>query len=307
MERAQDLVSSPLLLFACPSVNAAVERLKTCVAVAVLIFEILVAVSAHKSVYHNGLVKEIGRIFRGRVRTSCKRIPAGYDGRMGANEDSVAPGLRYVRPSLPEATHHSGDGVLIPYGRRWGEDGPSPDSYSVETHLDRFAGLHVVARALINHLSVAYNVDVEDSPTSVDLLRQPDGVAESVRVTPRRPGAAPLTFVFTRYPAVIVHAGSIHDFVFPACGCDACDETAESAADRLEMLVLAVAAGGYSERYPVGWRRWVEYALKAADGSGSESGQDDPGPIPADRLRDVKIRLRAVPAAWLPWPPCKDR
>lgn len=51
-------------------------------------------------------------------------------------------------------------------------------------------------------------------------------------------------------------------------------------ADRLEMLVLAVAAGGYGERYPIGWRRWLGYELTAADGSADESGRDTPGPFP---------------------------
>ena len=40
----------------------------------------------------------------------------------------------------------------------------------------------------------------------------------------------------------------------------------ETQADRMELLVLTVAAGGYSKRYPVGSRRWSEYALTAFDG-----------------------------------------
>jgi hypothetical protein len=86
------------------------------------------------------------------------------------------------------------------------------------------------------------------------------------------------------------------------CGCDACDETAETTADRLEMLVLSVAAGGYSERYPVGRKRWSEYALTAFDGSGSESGQGEPAPAGAARLQDAELRLRSVDGGWGPWP-----
>jgi hypothetical protein len=229
---------------------------------------------------------------------------------MGADEDPSGPtpdagtGAGYVRPALSASTYYSPDGEPIPYGQRWGEDGPPPDSYSVLSHLARFAGLHDVARALISHLEASYDVQVVDSAsTATDLLRQPEGVVRSVRVTPRKPGAAPMTFVLMQPPGVIVHAGVLHDFAFPPCSCDACDETAESAADRLEMLVLAVAAGGYSERYPIGWRRWVGYGLKAADGSAEESGQGDLGLIAADRLRSAKIRLRDVPDGWLPWPP----
>ena len=100
----------------------------------------------------------------------------------------------------------------------------------------------------------------------------------------------------------MVHAGVLHDFPFPVCGCDACDETAETTADRLEMLVLSVAAGGYSERYPVGRKRWSEYALTAFDGSGSESGQGEPAPAAAARLQDAEVRLREVDGGWGPWP-----
>jgi hypothetical protein len=127
-------------------------------------------------------------------------------------------------------------------------------------------------------------------------------VLEAVKVTPRSTGAAPLTFVLTGYPGVMVHAGVLHDFSFPVCGCDACDETVQTTADRLEMLVLAVAAGGYAERYPVGRRRWSEYALTGFDGSGSESGKSEPVPASADRLREAEIQLRGVAGGWNPWP-----
>ncbi|HEX9226234.1 MAG TPA: DUF6226 family protein, partial [Arthrobacter sp.] len=160
---------------------------------------------------------------------------------------------RYVRPDLPAETYYSRDGQPIPYGRQGGGGSPDPDSSSVDSHPERFAGLHTVARALIDHLTAAYDVDVQDDPVQAgDLLREREDVLQAVKVTPRVSGAAPLTFVLTGYPGVVVHAGVLHDFPFPVCGCDACDETAETAADRLERLVLSVAAGGYRERYPVG-------------------------------------------------------
>jgi hypothetical protein len=217
---------------------------------------------------------------------------------------SPGPGQRcYVRPLLPEGAYYSEDGVPIPYGRRWGDGGPDPDSYSVDSHPERFAGLHIVARALIDHLAAVYDVEVHEDPGhAAELLMEARDVLQTVKVTPRRSGAAPLTFVLTEYPGVVVHAGELHDFSFPVCGCDACDETAETTADRMEMLVLTVAAGGYSERYPVGRRRWSEYALTAFDGSGSESGKGDLGPITTDRLHDAELRLRDVSGGWSPWP-----
>jgi hypothetical protein len=210
---------------------------------------------------------------------------------------------RYVRPDLPTETYYNRDGEPIPYGRHWGADGPDPDSYSVDSHPERFAGLHDVARALIDHLTAVYDVDVQDDPALAgELLIQGPGALPAVKVTPRDPGAAALTFVLTVYPGVMVHAGVLHDFPFPVCGCAACDETVETTADRLEMLVLSVAAGGYSERYPVGRKRWSEYALAAWDGSGSQSGRGEPPPASAERLHDAEIRLRDVPGGWSPWP-----
>jgi hypothetical protein len=210
---------------------------------------------------------------------------------------------RYVRPPLPAMTYYSPVGEPIPYGRQWDANGPAPDSYSVDSHPERFAGLHDVVLALVDHLAAVYDVDVDDDPVHAgELLMEARDVVQAVRITPRRDGAATLTFVLNEYPGVIVHAGVLHDFPFPACGCDACDETAETAADRVEMLVLTVAAGGYSERYPVGSLRWREYALTAVDGSGSEGGRGEPGPVAAERLRDAEIRLRHVAGGWSPWP-----
>ncbi|MET3812312.1 DUF6226 family protein [Arthrobacter sp. UYEF3] len=211
---------------------------------------------------------------------------------------------RYLRPPLPASTYHSAAGEALHYGRRWGADGPDPASYGVESHPERFAGLHAVAQALVGYLAAEYDVDIDEKPAHAgELLREASDVRRAVRVTPRSAVAAPLTLVLTGYPGVMVHAGVLHDFPFPACGCDACDETAGSTADRLEQLVLAVAAGGYSERYPVGRRRWSEYALTAVDGSGAESGRGEPGTLDASRLADAELRLRNLTGGWAPWPP----
>ncbi|MDI3213262.1 DUF6226 family protein [Arthrobacter sp. AL12] len=211
---------------------------------------------------------------------------------------------RYVRPDVPAGTYYNRDGEPIPYGRQWGAGAPDPESHSVDSHPERFAGLHAVARALIDHLTSVYDVDVQDDPAHAgELLRAGRDVLRAVKVSPRDPGAAALTFVLTGYPGVMVHAGVLHDFAFPVCGCDACDETVETTADRLERLVLSVAAGGYRERYPVGRKRWSEYALAAFDDSGSESGQGEPPPASAERLHAAEITLREVPVGWKPWPP----
>ena len=216
---------------------------------------------------------------------------------------SLPAARAYVRPALPEDTYYAEDGTAIPYGRRWGDGQPDTERYSVTSHTGRFAGLHLVARALIDHLAAVYDVEVrEDNALAADLVLDVRDVVAPIRVTPRASGAAPLTFVLTGFPGVVVHAGELHDFPFPVCGCDACDETVLTEAGRLERLVLSVAAGGYAERYPVGRRRWREYALTAFDGSGAESGKGEPGPVDEARLHEAEIRLRDVQGGWEPWP-----
>ncbi|MFF1383472.1 DUF6226 family protein [Arthrobacter sp. NPDC058288] len=265
----------------------------------------------------NGQTKfEVGRLL-GALRTADEDSVRGLVAKLSdwAREPEDPPAIRpvpvpppaeesrYVRPALPTTTYYSPEGAPIPYGGRWGADGPAPDSYSVDSHPERFAGLHVIALALIDHLSALYDVDVDNDPRhAAELLTDAGEVLQAVRLTARRTTAAPLTFVLTGYPGVLIHAGLLHDFPFPVCGCDACDEPAETVADRMEMLVLAVAAGGYSERYPVGRRRWSEYALTAVDGSGSESGSGEPGPADAARLQEAEVRLREVARGWRPWP-----
>ncbi|GAA3274485.1 DUF6226 family protein [Paenarthrobacter aurescens] len=208
----------------------------------------------------------------------------------------------YVRPELPSRQYRHAEGQEIEYGNRWGSEGPPADAYSVETHGERFEGLHLVAHALIEYLGGAYYVDVSRDPAhAADVSVNAREVIDVARLTPRDPLAAPLTFVLTSAPGVVVRAGVLHNFPFPVCGCDACDETAESEATRLEELSLAVAAGGYGERYPVGRKKWAEYALFAADGSGNRRGAGPRGAT-SEQLAAAEERLRDVPDGWRAWP-----
>ena len=62
---------------------------------------------------------------------------------------------------------------------------------------------------------------------------------------------APLTFVLTRFSSVTEHAGLLHDFPYPVCGCEVCDDSWAHLADNSERDVLAVAHGNYRERVEV--------------------------------------------------------
>jgi hypothetical protein len=128
------------------------------------------------------------------------------------------------------------------------------------------------------------------------------GVARAVRVVPDNPDAAPLTFVFTTYPGVLVHAGLLHDFAFPQCGCDACDESVDSLAEEMEWLVFAVAQGGYRESLSTSLWLGVKYEIVASNGS-HKGGASSEAHYPAERLETAGKRLERLPHGWEPWEP----
>lgn len=207
----------------------------------------------------------------------------------------------YVRPAVHAPVFHDADGEVIPYGSRW-QGSPPEDTYSVDTHPERFAPLHVVADALIAHLQEAYDVEVDEGlETVADLLRPPfHDVVRAVRIRPKDPDCASVTIVFTAYPGIYVHAGLLHDFHYPICGCDACDSEWTAEADGLERDVFAIVTGHYREILEPGRRPWVEYVITSPDGtrSGSSRAQD----LPAERLKAAKSALRGRSGSWAPWP-----
>lgn len=119
----------------------------------------------------------------------------------------------YVRPLIEAPVFRDADGAVINYGSRW-HGSPPEDTYSVDTHPERFAPLHVVADALIAHLRETYDVEVDEGvEVAADLLRPAfHDVVCAVRIRPNDPKCASLTLVFTAYPGIYMHAGLLHDF-----------------------------------------------------------------------------------------------
>ena len=215
----------------------------------------------------------------------------------------------YARPPVQAPEVRGDDGRVIRYGDRWDfAGGPPEDSYSVTSNLERFAPLHTVAEALIAYLTENYDVVVSEDPSfGADLLHERDDILRAVRVMPNAPDAAPLTFVFTSFPSVIVHAGVLQDLLFPVCGCDACDESWERLAEDMEWQIQAVAAGLLQEelhgRIPVK----VEMTLSAMDGSGKIGGGGVATEFPNGRVAMARKRLAALPEGWQPWPKHHER
>lgn len=85
---------------------------------------------------------------------------------------------------------------------------PPEASYSVVRNPQRFAPLHDVATALIEHLVSTHEVTLEEGRQAVDGLLHPpteEETVRAVRLTPRRETSAPVAIVLTDFPGV--HAG----------------------------------------------------------------------------------------------------
>lgn len=194
----------------------------------------------------------------------------------------------YARPSIDALEFRDSGGEVIDYGHRW-DGSPPENTYSVDTHPERFAPLHAVADALIAHLRDTYDVDIDEgAEVAADLLHPSyHDVVRAVRIRPNDPACASLTLVFTAYLGIYMHAGLLNDFHYPVCGCDACDSNWEGEADDLERQVLAVVAGRYRETVELReLDPWIGYAFTYPDGARS-SGSREQGMSP-ERLRAAK-------------------
>lgn len=212
---------------------------------------------------------------------------------------------QYSRPRIPAQEFRDADGQVIHYGDRWPDgDGPD-DTYEVVSNPGRFAPLHTIADALVAHLITEYEVDVADEPDPArpEFRRMDEsGYERCVRLVPRDPHAAPLTFLYDPFPSITVHAGLLHWDPFPGCGCDHCDETADSAADALEELVFAVVGGRLIERLSTSSPPERRVEVRSGDG---DSYQSSVGPEPHlsnDEATRVRSKLRAIGGRWAPWP-----
>jgi hypothetical protein len=132
-------------------------------------------------------------------------------------------------------------------GTRWGLEGPPQEAYSRVTNPERFEPLHQAALAHLQRLQEQFAVErvegyeLDQQFTPVELARS------SVKLIPADSKAAPIAIAFTSFPAVIVRCGLLVELVFPVCGCDACDATAEGELERLTQVMDDVAEGRFRE------------------------------------------------------------
>jgi hypothetical protein len=185
-------------------------------------------------------------------------------------------------------------------GHRWGAKGPPLEAYSRVTNPERFASLHDVAAELLGRLELEFDAErTEGSGLDSELEEGCNQARPSVALVPRDISAAPIVVTFTAFPGVRVRFGRWCMIAFPTCGCDACDETAESEAERLKSLIDILIAGRFREaiRIPTDGAASKESVFWSVGGHSGEVSQLD------------EVRARQLVAAgdrssydWRPWP-----
>jgi hypothetical protein len=157
----------------------------------------------------------------------------------------------------------------------WPPRPPPLEAYSRVTNPERFRPLHSLALELVNRLTADYDVaathtfDVLPGMQSFEQARAP------VTLTPVAPDAAPIAIAFTTFPSLIVRYGRWLAEPFPACGCDACGETAAREGERLERLLADVVAGHFREELgiPVLGEATIRWRLGVTPAYVDDSGE----------------------------------
>ena len=129
-------------------------------------------------------------------------------------------------------------------------------------------------------------------------LDEGDLARPSIKLTPTDPGAAPLVIAFTAFPGLRARCGRWLVMPFPSCGCDACDETADGAGQRLSEMVEHVTSGKFRESTRISLlgdarHEWELGSASHGMGGGSRTGRS--------RALGLIVRSRGS-LSWAPWP-----
>ncbi|MFJ2367816.1 DUF6226 family protein [Microbacterium sp. NPDC087665] len=200
----------------------------------------------------------------------------------------------YQRPLIAFREYRDDDGQVIEYGHQW-SDHPSAESHERVHDPDRFEPLRLVANALIDWMLRTY-----DAALIRTVVTDPSA-PRVLDVVPRDPTAAPLSFSLIEPSGVLITAGVLHEFRFPDCRCDACDEDIHDLAEDMEWIVKAVVDGGYSEHIDDSPSPHAEYRLHATGAQRTASAR---GPVRTpDRDRLAQARAALPPGGvWAAWP-----
>ena len=190
------------------------------------------------------------------------------------------------------------------FGYSKGEGVPLPEAYSRVTNPERFLPLHTAVLETFGRLERIFEVErIEGNGLDGELARGVDLVRSDVRLVPADPDAAPITVVFTAFPGLYTRFGRWYTEPFPSCGCDACNESAESEIERLNERVDDVTAGRFREtiKAPLisfiapGWQKaefWSPGERRSRSGSRLDGSS----------ARKMSGGRRRLDLNWKPWP-----
>lgn len=139
---------------------------------------------------------------------------------------------------------------------------PDQEAYGRVTNPERYQIVVEAARDRIDDLTEAYQVKSEAGEPKADFPEWADGSETVVRLQPVR--GAPLTFMVTDFPGVMVRVGEWGIHALPVCGCDACNESPKEVVERLNDLVDAAIEGTYEEQLT---KRTLTYGYPSRRGS----------------------------------------
>jgi len=181
---------------------------------------------------------------------------------------------------------------------RWGFEGPPAEAYSRVTNPERFAPLHPAALAQLQRLQDQFDVERVEDYEPVRGLTQVDLARPSVKLIPADSKAAPIFVAFTKFPSLILRCGLLVELGFPACGCEACDETAEGELQRLTDVIDDVVQGRFREsiRIPL----WGEAEL-SWEFSSTTHRMGGGVRIARSRARAV-VKDHGTSVEWAAWP-----
>ncbi len=196
---------------------------------------------------------------------------------------------------------------------RWGAEGPPLEAYSRVTNPERFEPIIPAILSIIDQLETTYDVDRDEGYGLDDKLERrslSDIVRPTIRLTPRNRHAAPITVAFSSFPGIHVRFGKLTTEPYPSCGCDACDETADSEIERLNDMIHNVTRGRFREAIAEKWwarANWAPNNPRIYENLPSTSSFGWSSRLPTETtIRGTKIpwpsRKKVQEFNWQPWP-----
>ncbi len=185
-------------------------------------------------------------------------------------------------------------------GDRWGPEGPPPEAYSRVTNPERFAPLHDIAADLLHRLELDFDVGRDERyGLDSELERRYQLARPSVSLVPRDIDAAPIIITFSTFPGLYTRFGRWYTAAFPICGCDACNETAETEIERLKSFIDDVTAGRFREaiRIPDAGAARTESEFWSANARVAGGW-----PLDRDRAQQLLAAGNRSSYDWAPWP-----